>query len=78
VLFFDETIITYSFAVRFLYRKDQHALGQQIIFFAGYCFQCAQGFMIAALLLPCAITFNAKYPALSDYCPDLGFDLVCH
>ncbi|MFN3901933.1 MAG: hypothetical protein ACK4ML_16430, partial [Alishewanella aestuarii] len=26
VLFFDETIITYSFTVRFLYRKDQHAL----------------------------------------------------
>jgi hypothetical protein len=25
-LFFGETIITYSFAVRFLYRKDQHAL----------------------------------------------------
>lgn len=25
-MFFGETIITYSFAVRFLYRKDQHAL----------------------------------------------------
>lgn len=28
-MFFGETIITYSFAVRFLYRKDQHALETQ-------------------------------------------------